>query len=262
MLRGSLRRSFVGPHRLTADEPIEVGEKNTRAGRCKQTQRAGASPNCNCIRRRRRSARFGTGVVPALIVVALEQLAGFVVHEHVEDCEEEARIRQAGKTCVIGNEQALRLIVEGDVCRIRQRQRIMGGVRRVLLSFSFPSLEIVANKRRATIKDVKNSHGGEEELDAGANRSKRRPGLRLGPGKHKQLRHIFDHIEKTGDDYRPHEDAAHPATARPVRRIEGIRRQRASDSETDDINYDEHEIEREIESHGPFVRVAPLVQNL
>lgn len=209
-----------------------------------------------------RSASLPAGAWYRRLVVALEQPAGFIVHENVQDGEEEARIGQAGETRVVRDEQALRFVVEGDVCRIRPGQRIVGGVRRVVLRFSFPNLEIMVNKRRATIEGVKNSHGGKAELDAGAERSKRRPRLRLLAGQHNQLRHIFDRVEKTGDDYRSHEDATHPATARPARRIEGIRRQRTGDRETDDINYDEHEIEREIESHGPFVGVAPLVQNL
>lgn len=182
---------------------------------------------------------------------------------------------------MIRDEQAFGLFVEGDVGRIGPRQWMwaevpMGLRRRAKIltgrdgrrsshhsPLSFPSLEIVANKRRAAIKRVKKSCSDQEELDAGADRSKRRPGLRLVPGEHYELRHIFDRIEKTGDDYRPHEDAAHPgAAALPARRGEGVRTQRASERDTGDVDHDEYEIEREIEPHGPFVGVAPLFQNL
>lgn len=59
-----------------------------------------------------------------VVVVVLEQLAGFVVHL---DGEEKARIRQARETGVILDEQALGLFVERDVRWIRPRERIMGG---------------------------------------------------------------------------------------------------------------------------------------
>ena len=63
-----------------------------------------------------------------LIVVALEELAGFVVHEDVEDGEEKARIGQACETGVVRYQQALCFVIKGDVCGIRPRQGIMGGV--------------------------------------------------------------------------------------------------------------------------------------
>ena len=47
-----------------------------------------------------------------IVVVALEQLASLVVHEDVEDREEKARIRQAGETGVIRDEQALGLLLK------------------------------------------------------------------------------------------------------------------------------------------------------
>jgi hypothetical protein len=57
-----------------------------------------------------------------ILVVVVEQLAGLVVHEDVEDSEEKTRIRQAGETGVIRDQKALRFVVERDVCRIRRRK--------------------------------------------------------------------------------------------------------------------------------------------